>query len=483
MKSLILALLTIVFLFGSAPCEETKSTIFRDNQIVQENDFAAQDTFVATYDRPLRCPVDSSALTLPPSDTAFQKRIQTPTPDSGLSELVPNKIYFGEVISYQGGGDIEPCAKSEISDEAQGEGGAPYFMEVDANNSRDSIDSNLENPPRDERSTEIPMAERFLTRSLDRNTAVMFLYIDGGGPTQFNWNQTMIDSARSKSAQMLQSIVDKAHSFGIDITLTMLYAPAQIASEPVLCPSGIYYASTSLWGENDLDQWRSEVIGALGFSPNLRGLFDMAKYISNISRCSQVATIFVINSDTLKTHSNGSPINWAADWDFDYRYSKPYCTVERRGGAISDAAFKGVAMHELFHLFGAADEYDGSYDCSDQANCGLDKYGMLLATNNNCYLCAGGNQDPCVMNDPISEVSDICWDTRRALGWYDPDNNGGGLVDDMPVDHTALVTGNFNLGDYFEVRTLTGDFVNAFRIADYNSYLQPDGDRTDKFSA
>ena len=51
-------------------------------------------------------------------------------------------------------------------------------------------------------------------------------------------------------------------------------------------------------------------------------------------------------------------------------------------------------------------------------------------------------------------------------------------MDDMPVDHTALVTGDFNLGDYFEVRTLAGYFVNAFRIADHNSYLQPDGDRT-----
>ena len=224
----------------------------------------------------------------------------------------------------------------------------------------------------------------------------------------------------------MQTIVDEADSFGIEITAWAYITFVSIASEPILSPSGIYYASTSLWDENDLDQWRSEAVGAVrtpegnSFSPNLRGLFDFAKYESKKSGCSQVATVFVINSDTLKTHSNGNPINWAADWDFDYRYSKPYCTVERRGGAISDAAFKGVAMHELFHLFGAADEYDGSYDCADQANCGLGKYGMLLATNNNCYLCAGGNQDPCVMNDPISEVSDICWDTRRALGWYRP---------------------------------------------------------------
>jgi len=277
---------------------------------------------------------------------------------------------------------------------------------------------------------------------------------------------------------MLQTIIDKAHSFGIDVTLPIVWAYPQINSEPTLSPSGIYYASTSLWGENDLDQWRSEAIGALGYSPNLRGLFDLAKYLSKGSGCSQVATIFVINSDTLKTHSNGSPINWAADWDFDYRYNKPYCTVERRGGGISDVAFKGVAMHELFHLFGAPDEYDGSSDCADQANCGLGKYGMLQGVNNNCYLCAGGNQDPCVMNDPLNQSSDVCWYTRYALGWYDPDNNGGGLVDDMPVDYTALVTGNFDLGDYFEVRTLSGYFVNAFRIADYNSYLQPDGNRT-----
>lgn len=33
---------------------------------------------------------------------------------------------------------------------------------------------------------EIPLAERFVTRSLDRNTAIIVIYVDGGDPSQFD---------------------------------------------------------------------------------------------------------------------------------------------------------------------------------------------------------------------------------------------------------------------------------------------------------
>ncbi|MEP0827805.1 MAG: T9SS type A sorting domain-containing protein [bacterium] len=257
----------------------------------------------------------------------------------------------------------------------------------------------------------------------------------------------------------------------------------QVESEPILNASGIVYGSAAAWEEGDLDPWRSEVIGNVEgpegqrYAPNLRGFMDYIADISKDTRCSQVATIFVINSDTVKYHITGQPTNWAAGWNFDYRFSKPYCTVERTGNTMNESNFRYVAMHELFHLFGAADEYDGSSDCVDPANCGLAKYGMLKAANNNCHLCAGLNQVPCVMLDPIHHHT-VCWYTRQMLGWVDPDGNGGGLVDDMPVDHTALVTGDFNFGDFFEVRTLNGYFVNAFRVSSYNSYPRPDGKRT-----
>ncbi|MEP0827806.1 MAG: hypothetical protein HRF51_04725 [bacterium] len=38
-------------------------------------------------------------------------------------------------------------------------------------------------------SAEIPLAERFVCRSLDRNTAVIVIYVDGGGPAQFDWSE------------------------------------------------------------------------------------------------------------------------------------------------------------------------------------------------------------------------------------------------------------------------------------------------------
>lgn len=223
---------------------------------------------------------------------------------------------------------------------------------------------------------EIPLAERFVTRSLDRNTAIIVLYVDGGGPSQFDWSQEELENTAEGMVNMLVDVLNMAHSYGIDMTFHYVPSYMQIESEPILNGSGIYYGSADAWEEGDLDPWRSEVIGNVEwiggqrYAPNLRGFFDYIGDVSNYTECSQVATIFVINSDTVKYHITGQPPDWAAGWDFNYRFSKPYCTVERTGTTMNEANFRYVAMHELFHLFGAADEYDGSSDCVDQANCG-----------------------------------------------------------------------------------------------------------------
>jgi hypothetical protein len=480
MKKTLLALIAAGALAGSISSREIQSSVEKDSIVAAGARQADVDTFIATYENPFKSVDQDSALDLTNSSDNNQGRIHIISADSGLgvSTCLPNVLYMGEVISYHGENGGENGEKSIFPEKCQGDLSGVKFIEARPSEASASEYPDPERLLHDKSSAEIPLAERFVTRSLDRNTAVVFLYIDGGGPAQYDWTSAMKDTTYNKSIQMLQQVVDNAHKYGIDITITAIWAFVEIPSEPVLCPAGLYYGSADLWGENDLDVWRSEAIGAFGYSPNLRGFFNMIKDASSASHCQQVATIFVINSDTLTHHTNGSPLNWAADWNFDYRFSKPYCTVERRGGAISDVAFKGVANHELFHLFGAADEYDGSSDCADQADCGNGKYGMLLAANDNCPLCVDGEQDPCVMNDPINQPSDVCWHTRLALGWYDPDNNGGGLVDDIPVDYTALVTGDFQLGDCFQVATLGGAFVNAFRVSDYNSYLQADGSRT-----
>ena len=131
-------------------------------------------------------------------------------------------------------------------------------------------------------------------------------------------------------------------------------------------------------------------------------------------------------------------------------------------------------MHECLHLFGAADEYLFSGHCDDASDCYAD-YGKLKKPNGNCGFCTS-EQEECIMRGV--EYDRVCDHTAKHLGWVDSDLNGGSDVDDLPVDYTALVTGDFKIGDMFSVYTLDGDFVNSFIVSNHNSYAQLDGSRT-----
>ncbi len=71
-------------------------------------------------------------------------------------------------------------------------------------------------------SAEIPLAERFVCRSLDRNTAIIVIYVDGGGPAQFDWSESMLASTARQTVYMLTDVLNMAHSFGIEMTFYLI---------------------------------------------------------------------------------------------------------------------------------------------------------------------------------------------------------------------------------------------------------------------
>lgn len=69
--------------------------------------------------------------------------------------------------------------------------------------------------------------------------------------------------------------------------------------------------------------------------------------------------------------------------------------------------------HEIYHLFGAPDEYAGEgTPCS---SCG-GSYGVFNIPNGNCAACAGITQHKCVMDQTAGQVCDY---TTATIGWSD----------------------------------------------------------------
>ncbi|MEW5925706.1 MAG: hypothetical protein AB1746_17115, partial [Candidatus Zixiibacteriota bacterium] len=306
--------------------------------------------------------------------------------------------------------------------------------------------------------------------SLDRQVIFSFVFIEGNGPAKYDWTDERLEYSIIQAEMSLDNIIDEVYRHGIKLKLYRLYSVIPINYEPIYETSGIEFAPyVSIDG---LDPWRSAAIGNLGFDPNLEGLYDF-----NIKQCShdgasEGAICFVVNFDTSMTNTSGQYADWACGWIPDYLVNKPFCTVSFN--TQDSLVLMEKMMHECLHLFGAADEYYFSGDCLDPTDCS-DLYGKLEKPNGNCGFCTS-EQEECIMRGV--DYDRVCDYSAEHLGWVDSDWNGGSDVDDIPVDYTALVTGNFKIGDIFSVYTLDGDFVNSFIVSNHNSYAQPSGQRT-----
>jgi len=307
--------------------------------------------------------------------------------------------------------------------------------------------------------------------SLDRLTVLTFIFVEGNGSACFDWTPERLVYSLNSAIQVKNKIIQQADSFNIMLGISAAYIYQPINFEPYNKASGrAYGASLDI---NGLDDWRSAALDSIGFEPNLRGLYTLNKTFKGYAGSAEGAVCFVVNFDDSNTSQYGEYADWAAGWIETYRVGKPYCTVSFN---TVDSAILDLKMeHEILHLFGAMDEYF-SDDCVDASSCDNTR-GKLLGENLNCIAC--GPQLPCVMRGG-SDYLNVCHFTAKQIGWLDSDepDNGGSDVDDIPVDYTGLVTGQFELGDKMTIRTIDGDFVNSFVVSSYNSYANSGNQRT-----
>ncbi len=305
--------------------------------------------------------------------------------------------------------------------------------------------------------------------SLDKVTNLTFLFVNGGGPEEYDWSEDTLTAIVNQSVSVVSDIIGRAYAYGIRLHIDMRFILLNIDYEPALMTNGREYYS--LGEVNGLDPWRSATIGALGFESNLLGLLRSNVTFKGQKADAEGAICFYINLGNMTLHSNGDSPSWSTEWDESYYSSGGFCTV---GVVKNDGSRKSVIARQLLRCFGAAGETAGDWHCDNPNPCNPAS-GKLMWPNNNCQYCGGSL--PCVMKS-ITDWPNICPHTARQIGWLDSDGNGGGDVDDMPVIHHTRVTGSFDTGDRLAIYDLQGNLVNAMVISDYNSYSEDIGIRT-----
>ena len=91
---------------------------------------------------------------------------------------------------------------------------------------------------------------------------------------------------------------------------------------------------------------------------------------------------------------------------FAYQTNSRICLSYFSGG-FGIANLHALLLHEICHVFGAADEV-GACHCNE-------KFGVAQIKNGNCHSCSP-NPVPCIM---AANSLDICLWTRRQIGWQE----------------------------------------------------------------
>jgi len=305
---------------------------------------------------------------------------------------------------------------------------------------------------------------------LERNFLVTFLFVEGNGPANFDWNEDLLNYALDEAELAIIRIIFLAESNGIVLRPTIQYGYVPIPFEPQQSPSGISYLEDL--NTDGLDPLRTSIIESYGFTGSgLEALYEFNKYWMGEYHQTQGVVGFIFNLDNQSTHTTGESPNWANTWNADYGASKPYFTTALALNTDEGPLFSSHVERSILKLFGATEEFAGSEDCYNSACCNSTS-GELVVPNGNCAYCA---DDPCIMKS-LASPNDICQYTAQQVGWRDSDGDYGSDVAELPVPFTSLVTGDFKVGDLFTVRTIGGAFVDAFIVGSDNSYKQPSGE-------
>lgn len=145
-----------------------------------------------------------------------------------------------------------------------------------------------------------------------------------------------------------------------------------------------------------------------------------------------------------------------ADGAFAYAYMEGPFTVMTYDNAnygIDD--MDSVLAHETGHIFGAADQYKGAWQCDEASDCNV-TWGFLGIENQNCQNLACSSNVDSIMRGGVYPFSNglIDFYARGQLGWRDSD--GDGVLD--PIEITDNVVPEIGL-------------VELYDSVEYNSYI------------
>ncbi|MCJ7496533.1 MAG: zinc-dependent metalloprotease [candidate division Zixibacteria bacterium] len=263
-------------------------------------------------------------------------------------------------------------------------------------------------------------------------------------------------------------------SFSIEITWIIRFVEVNITNEPALCEG-----PNCAWiGETMTRSGMGSIVAFLisdADDDNGNDALPPYKIIpTDKSLSSGISRYYYCWARTFCRKINESRFGFGTEQKF--LYGGGYCAISKSASAWGINHFWKIVAHEIFHCYGALDEYEIS-------DCTTDELGGYMHGRN--YNCRG--QEACIMRHAVYEFNRICPWSAIMVGW----GGGGPSINQIPQS-VCLPTwkyvpfGNLNLGDYVYMTTLDGDWVNdGLRITrrnafpDYNHpgkyYLDSDG--------
>jgi hypothetical protein len=171
------------------------------------------------------------------------------------------------------------------------------------------------------------------------------------------------------------------------------------------------FIDVNTWPPNT--SWIDEAAKSLGYND----VHDMARKLKGETGADNVVLVFVPHKSSLLYGGYALP---APYWGYGERACVCFFLINLFGIGIPNPF--SIYVHEILHLFGAADEYP--YDRPQPWNA-YPPLGELWPNTS-----PGWPLRVCVMCDPILYWFSICKETRGQIGWNDYD--GDGILD--PID-------------------------------------------------
>lgn len=315
------------------------------------------------------------------------------------------------------------------------------------------------------------LPQRNFTRHFSNEMGIVFVIVDGGDPV-YDWTQEMVDNTIEQDIFALNHLAwmceeaDNQYGGGFPVTFHTVFEKVDIPNEPI---KGIRKGDWFIQANQAL----------MNTGADYHGINNITWYYGGLFGVDQMGVVYTINN----THPDSTgpqgdclwfmdgPVDWAAMWDTCWVVGGMHAMVGIGGGSSGLPQLqKWVNVHEILHIFGAADEYIDGYTCNI-GNCDL-KFGIYAHPNLNCEYCQSGTGG-CIMKDVFEWPDHMCYHTRRHVGLID-ENNDDGPDPLQQCTHTALVRAPgwlMPLGSVFVAYTLDNYYLLSIPVSRLNSFV------------